>query len=228
MTSGGRELLKWLALLLMTGDHIVTVFRLGYVPVVSELGRVAFPVFALVMAYNLAHPGADVGKSARRLALWGLVATPAAVLAFGQALPFNVLLTFAASAGCIWALERRQWALAALLCVAAPAVLDYAWPGVWLVLAAWAWFKNHGRRMHFLLGSWDWRRQRLYLVLPIWVWACMGLLCLYNGNGWALLALPMMMLGELSASIPRAGRAFYAYYVGHLALLVALAAIVAG
>ncbi len=226
MTIGGRELLKWLALVLMTGDHIVSVFGLGYVPVVSELGRVAFPVFALVMAYNLAQPGADAGKSTRRLALWGLVATPAATLAFGQALPLNVLLTFAAAAGCIWALERRQWALAAVLCVVTPVALDYAWPGVWLVLAAWAWFKNHGRRMHFLLGSWDWRRQRLYLVLPIWVWACMGLLCLYNGNGWALLALPVMALGEQSARIPRAGKAFYAYYVGHLALLVVLAAIV--
>lgn len=226
MTSGGRELLKWFALVLMTGDHVVTVFGLRYVPVVSELGRVAFPVFALVMAYNLAQPDADAGKSAKRLALWGLIATPAAALAFGQVLPLNVLLTFAAAAGCIWALERRHWALAAILCVAAPAALDYAWPGVWLVLAAWTWFKNHGRRMHFLLGSWDWRRQQLYLVLPIWTWACMVLLCLYNGNGWALLALPVMILGELSARIPRAGRAFYAYYVGHLALLVVLAAIV--
>ncbi|MEN5339931.1 TraX family protein [Stenotrophomonas sp. TWI143] len=228
MTSGGRELLKWLALVLMTGDHIVTVFGLGYVPGVSQLGRVAFPVFALVMAYNLAQPGADAAKSARRLALWGLVASPAAVLAFGQALPFNVLLTFAAAAGCIWALERRHWALAALLCFAAPVALDYTWPGVWLVLAAWAWFKNHGRRMHFLLGSWDFRRQRLYLVLPIWVWACMGLLCLYNGNGWALLAMPVMALGEVSARVPRAGRVFYVYYVGHLTLLVVLAAIVGG
>lgn len=226
MTSGGRELLKWLALVLMTGDHVVTVFGLGHVPVVSQLGRVAFPVFALVMAYNLAQPGADAGKSARRLALWGLVATPAAVLAFGQALPLNVLLTFAAAAGCIWALERRQWALGALLCIVAPVALDYAWPGVWLVLAAWAWFKNHGNRPHFLLGSWDWRRQRLYLVLPIWVWACMGLLCLYNGNGWALLALPVIVLGALPARIPRSGRAFYAYYVGHLAILVVLAAMV--
>ncbi|SET24721.1 TraX family protein [Stenotrophomonas indicatrix] len=228
MTSGGRELLKWIALVLMTGDHVLTIFGFGYVPVVFELGRVAFPVFALVMAYNLAQPSADAGKSARRLALWGLVATPAAALAFGQILPLNVLLTFAVAAGAIWALERRQWALAALLCIVAPAVLDYAWPGVWLVLAAWAWFKNHGRRMHFLLGSWDWRRQRLYLVLPICVWACMGLLCLYNGNAWALLALPVMILGEVSAGIPRTGRVFYGYYVGHLALLAVLAAIVGG
>ena len=64
------------------------------------------------------------------------------------------------------------------------------------------------------------------MVLPIWVWACMGLLCLYNGNGWALLALPVMALGELPARIPRSGRTFYAYYVGHLGLLVVLAAIV--
>ncbi len=43
----------------------------GYVPVVSELGRIAFPLFALVMACNLAQPGADLRKSIRRLALWG-------------------------------------------------------------------------------------------------------------------------------------------------------------
>lgn len=225
MTSGGRELLKWIALVLMTGDHVLTVLGLGHVPVVSELGRVAFPVFALVMAYNLAQPGADSGKSARRLALWGLIATPVATLAFGQVLPLNVLLTFATAAGGIWALERRQWALATLLALLAPVALDYAWPGVWLVLAAWAWFKNHGRRMHFLLGTWDWRRQRLYLVLPVWVWACMGLLCLYNGNGWALLALPVLMLGELPTRIPRVGRVFYVYYVSHLALLACVMAL---
>ncbi|MCO5735585.1 MULTISPECIES: TraX family protein [Stenotrophomonas maltophilia group] len=208
MTSGGRELLKWLALVLMTGDHVLTVFGLGYVPVVSELGRVAFPVFALVMAYNLAQDGADAGKSARRLAAWGLVATPAAMLAFGQVLPLNVLFTFAAAAGCIWALERRQWALAALLGIVAPVALDYAWPGVWLVLAAWHWYRGRGGR-------------------PWLVWGCMGLVCAYNGNGWALLALPALRLAHFDWSIPRSGRAFYAYYVGHLALLVVLAAIVA-
>jgi hypothetical protein len=225
VTSSARELLKWLAVMLMTGDHVAKVIYGGYVPGLSEAGRVAFPLFALVMAYNLAQPGADVAKSVRRLALWGVIAQPVHALVFGYWLPLNILLTFAAAAGCIWALERRHWALAALLCFAAPVALDYAWPGVWLVLAAWAWFKNHGRSMHFLLGSWDFRRERLYLVLPIWVWACMGLLCLYNGNGWALLALPVMALGELSARIPRAGRVFYVYYVAHLACIGLLAPI---
>lgn len=205
MTSGGRELLKWLALVLMTGDHVLKVFGLGYVSVVSELGRVAFPVFALVMAYNLAQPGADAAKSARRLALWGVVATPAAVLAFGQWLPLNVLLTFAAAAGVVWAIERRQWVIVILLAVLAPTVLDYAWPGVWLVLAGWWWYRGQG--MH-----------------PWPVLFCMGLLCLYNGNAWAFLAIPALRLGHLSVRVPRSGRAFYWYYVGHLLAFSALSA----
>ena len=226
MTSGGRELLKWIALLLMTGDHVISVFGLGYVPVVSELGRAAFPVFALVMAYNLAQPRVDAGRASMRLALWGLVATPIAYFAFRSLLPLNVLFTFSCAAAAIWAYERRQWLLAALLALVVPVFLDYAWPGVWLVFFAWAWFGNHGRRMHFLLGSWDWRRHRLYLVLPVWVWCCMALLCWYNGNAWALLAIPLLMLAELNWRIPRAGRFFYGYYVGHLALLATLAAFV--
>ncbi|MBO1750052.1 TraX family protein [Stenotrophomonas indicatrix] len=200
MTSGGRELLKWIALVLMTGDHVLTVFGLGYVPVVSELGRIAFPVFALVMAYNLGQLGADAGKSARRLVLWGLIATPAATLAFGQILPLNVLLTFAAGAAGILALERRQWVLAALLALVAPVALDYAWPGVWLVLAGWGWYRGQGGQ-------------------PWLVWGCMGLLCLYNGNAWALLAIPLLRLGHFDVAIPRLGRVFYGYYVAHLAVL---------
>jgi len=200
MTSGGRELLKWIALALMTGDHMLTVFGLGYVPVVSELGRIAFPVFALVMAYNLAQPGADAGRLARRLVLWGLAASPVATLAFGQILPLNVLLTFAAAAGGIWALERHQWGLAVLLALVAPVALDYAWPGVWLVLAGWRWYRGRGGQ-------------------PWLVWGCMGLLCLYNGNAWALLAIPLLRLGHFDVAIPRLGRVFYGYYVAHLAAL---------
>lgn len=204
MTSGGRELLKWLALVLMTGDHVVTVFGLTYVPVVSELGRVAFPLFSMVMAFNLAQPGADAAKSARRLAVWGIATTPVAVLAFGQLVPLNVLLTFAVAAAGVWAIERRYWPLTASLAVIAPVWLDYAWPGVWLVLAGWRWYRGQGTR-------------------PWLVWVCMGLLCAYNGNAWALLAIPVLRLGHLNIPVPRTGRVFYWYYVGHLAVLVLLA-----
>ncbi len=219
MSSGGRELLKWIALLLMTGDHILKVLGIGYVPVVAELGRVAFPVFALVMAYNLGQPGADAGRTAKRLAFWGLVASPAAYFAFGTVLPLNVLLTFAVAAAAIAAYERRQWLLVAVLAFAVPLVLDYAWPGVWLVMEAWFWFSGYGRRVRSVFGLWD----PMATAFPFWLWACMGLLCWYNGNAWALLALPVLLLAEHDWSIPRVGRFFYVYYVAHLALLALIA-----
>lgn len=75
MTSGGREFLKWLAAVFMTGDHALKILGLGYVPGIAELGRVAFPLFALVLAYNLAKPNADIEKSVKRLFLWGIIAT---------------------------------------------------------------------------------------------------------------------------------------------------------
>ncbi|MBD8634467.1 TraX family protein [Stenotrophomonas sp. CFBP 13725] len=221
MTSGGRELLKWIAVLLMTGDHVTKVLELGYVPVATELGRVAFPLFALVLSYNLALPGTDLVKSIRRLFAWGLVATPVAFMAFGELLPLNVLVTFSVGSTAIWSIERRNWPVAAFAMLIAPLVVDYGFPGVWLVVAAHSWFRQHGKRMHWLLGCWDFRRSRLYLVLPVWIWICMALLCLYNGNAWALLALPLMQLGELSWTIPRTRWAFYAYYVGHLVVLTA-------
>ncbi|TKW70533.1 MAG: conjugal transfer protein, partial [Bradyrhizobium icense] len=109
MTSSAREVLKWLAVVLMTCDHAAKVIYGGYVPGLSEAGRVAFPLFALVMAYNLAQPGADAVKSVRRLGMWGLIAQPAHALAFGYWLPLNILLTFALCAAAIYAAGQRRW-----------------------------------------------------------------------------------------------------------------------
>lgn len=198
MTSGGRELLKWIAVALMTGDHVIKVFDLGYVPVVSELGRAAFPIFGLVMAYNLAQPGCDIVKSVRRLALWGLIAQPAHALAFGHLLPLNVLFSFAIAAAVIWAIRCRQWVVLALTASAAPAFVDYNWLGAAFVVFAWLAFV--------------WRA-------PLMLIAAFIAICIFNLNGWALLAIPISILGFREWNVPRTRWAFYAYYVTHLFVL---------
>jgi hypothetical protein len=202
MTSGGRELLKWIAVLLMTGDHVIKVFDLGYVPGVSELGRAAFPLFGLVMAFNLAQPECDVAKSVRRLSIWGLLAQPGHALAFGYWLPVNVLFSFAVSASVIWAVRARQWALVALLAGVLPAFVDYNWLGMFFVVGAWLAF-------HL--------RQPLMFV-PGFI-----ALCIFNLNGWALLEIPIWALGVAKIDVPRTGRSFYVYYVGHLLALGVIA-----
>ncbi|MFW9572545.1 conjugal transfer protein [Xanthomonas euvesicatoria] len=205
MTSSGREALKWIALVLMTGDHVAKVLFGGYVPVLSELGRIAFPVFALVMAYNLAQPRADYAKSVLRLAGWGLLAQPFHAWAFGYWLPLNVLLTFAVAALLIWTVETRHWLYAAVAGVVLPLVIDYQWIGVWLVLAAWAWFRTG--RVEAFAG----------------VLAMVAALCWYNGNVWALAALPVLALGYVWWPLPRLRWAFYGYYVVHLAVIAFVA-----
>lgn len=205
MTSSARELLKWLAVILMTGDHVAKVICGGYVPGLSEAGRVAFPLFALVMAYNLAQPGADVGKSVRRLALWGVIAQPVHALAFGYWLPLNILLTFSLSALVIYAVQRREGSVVVMTAGVLPLVVDYQWAGVGFVLLAWLAFK----------------RRQSWLLVPAFV-----AICWFNGNLWALVALPVAVsLSRVSWSVPRGRWAFYGYYVAHLACIGLMAPI---
>ncbi|MDV5766274.1 TraX family protein [Stenotrophomonas maltophilia] len=205
MTSSARELLKWLAVILMTGDHVAKVIYGGYVPGLSEAGRVAFPLFALVMAYNLAQPGADLGKSVRRLALWGVIAQPVHALAFGYWLPLNILFTFSLSALVIYAVERRESSVVVMAAGGLPLVVDYQWAGVGFVLLAWVAF----------------HRRRHWLLVPAF-----AAICWFNGNLWALAAIPVAVsLSRVAWPVPRGRWAFYVYYVAHLACIGLLAPI---
>lgn len=205
MTSSAREFLKWLAVILMTGDHVAKVIYGGYVSGLSEAGRVAFPLFALVMAYNLAQPGADVVKSVRRLALWGTIAQPVHALTFGYWLPLNILLTFALCAAAVYAAGQRKWIVLALATAILPLFVDYQWAGVGFVLLAWLGFRT-GR--------------------PLLALAAFAPLSAFNGNLWALAAIPVAVwLSHATWAVPRGRWAFYGYYVAHLACLALLAPI---
>ena len=58
VSNGTIEGLKWVGLLLMTGDHVNKYLFAERLPGLSELGRLAMPIFGFVLAYNLARPGA--------------------------------------------------------------------------------------------------------------------------------------------------------------------------
>lgn len=203
LSSGSIEALKWLGVVLMTGDHINTVFFARGVPILYDLGRIAFPLFALVMAYNLARPGADSLRSAQRLAVFALVTTPAYVYSVGggHLVPFNVLYTFAAAALVVYLSPRQPFAALAVF-VLAGAVVDYGWPGLGLIVAGTNYFAT---------------RSRLAAVATL---LALASLVLINGNFWALAAAPVVAIASLSApALKRAPRAFYGYYLGHLTLL---------
>lgn len=212
-TSGTVEALKWLALASMLVDHTNKVLfdsHLGEWATV--IGRLAFPLFAVVMGYNLARPHADPEKLAKRLSIAGALVTPVYGLLFGW-WPLNVLWTFAAAALVTAVHDRASflplgagtgrvpWALIVL----AGCFVDYLLPGLCLVLAVRAYTRRPG--VWPLLGC----------------TLALGGVCVLNGNAWALLALPVVwLLQQTSPVVPRLRWAFYAAYPLHLVVLVLL------
>jgi hypothetical protein len=205
MTSGGREVLKWVALLLMTGDHVDKALLHGSAPWLGEAGRVVFPIFAFVLAWNLHHgsPGSRAA-SVRRLVIAGLLVQPLHALVFGFWIPATILFTLALGIF-VADPEKPAWIRAAVFLVASFFV-DYQWAGVLLVAACFYVIRH--------LDGWRAWAALALAVLP---------LCLFNGNAWALLALPLLWwFGTLPEEIPRHRWTFLGFYAAHLAVLAVM------
>lgn len=209
---GTIEALKWLALVLMFGDHVNKYLFDARLPMLFEAGRLCMPIFAVLLGCNLARPGAVEGgaawRTAKRLLIFGALACiPGALLGsavIGGWWPLNVLFELAVLAGVIHLAGHGRIALAALLFVFGGTLAEFWWPAIALGLAAW----GHARRPR-------WTMLLLGLV------ACAAL-ALINGNHWALAALPLLALAtRIELPVARRRDWFYWFYPLHLAALAA-------
>lgn len=79
IADGTVEALKWLGLVLMTLDHVNKYALHERVPALFYAGRLAMPIFAFVLAFNLARPGrlasGAYGRVALRLGAFGALAS---------------------------------------------------------------------------------------------------------------------------------------------------------
>ncbi len=212
IASGTMEAIKWLALGLMTIDHINKYLYGGKVALMFAMGRATVPLFAFVLAYNLARPGAFEGgvyqRVMTRLALVGALAT-IPFIALGNVIagwwPLNVMAMLLVATACLYFHQRGGTGngLAAIaLFVLGGALVEFAWFGVAMLIAAWCYCR---RPSWWTLGAWIAATAALY---PI------------NQNLWALAAFPIMLAApRISLRVPRAKTVFYAYYPLHLAAL---------
>ncbi|WP_010101405.1 TraX family protein [Verminephrobacter aporrectodeae] len=74
VADGTCEGLKWLALALMTGDHVNKYLFNATLPVLFEAGRLALPIFVFVLACNLARPGTCPAGTAAACCAWAFSA----------------------------------------------------------------------------------------------------------------------------------------------------------
>ena len=190
ISDGTLEAIKWLALALMTADHINKYLLHEGVPALYAIGRVAMPLFVFVLAYNLARPNAfdngSVQRSMRRLLLAGVVASvPYAALGVVAGWwPLNILFTLLASVTIIALLHQggaRFTALAAVVFLVAGAVVEFWWPALALGVACWAYVKRPTPGRLALVAM------ALVTLAPI------------NRNLWTLLALPVIVVAHMYA-----------------------------
>lgn len=201
LTSAGKEWLKWLALVAMTADHVDKVIFAGQLPALSAFGRLAFPIFAVVLVGNLqGRQRQALDRAFSRLLVAGLLVQWPYMVAFDRMLPLNTLWTLAAG---VWLLgDRPRWAVA-LVFLLGGFVLDYSWPGLLVMAAAAFWCRSGGT-----LAGWA--------VLA----AAIATLAWLNGNHWALATLPLFWLATRTpGALPRWRWLFLGYYVAHIAVL---------
>ena len=214
--NGTLEAIKWLALLLMTGDHI-NKYALGDgSAVLFAFGRLVMPLFGFVLAYNLARPGAAdsgmYGRLAKRLAIFGAISSPA-FIALGGVVdgwwPLNIFFTLLVTTACAWCFfegggwQRKLLGLA-VLAIGGSSV-EFWWAAIMMDLALVGWFKSGGRAWWMAVAV-----AAAFLLWPV------------NHDEWALAAFPLMLAApHIKLRIPRIRWAFYAYYPALLYALLA-------
>ncbi|WP_235505856.1 TraX family protein [Variovorax sp. Root411] len=208
ISGGSLEALKWVGLVLMTGDHVNKYLLQDASPTLYALGRMVMPLFGFALMANLARPGAfEAGihlRVMRRLAVFALLATPAFVRLVGW-WPLNILVTLGLATLIVWLLEcggavARVAALIAFLI--GGALVEFWWPALLCCL-----------------GAWGFARRPDAVRMLLWALAAASL-SVVNGNFSALAVLPLI-LGARHVDIPlrRCRWVFYAYYPAHLSLI---------
>jgi TraX protein len=148
-TSGALEVHKLAALVAMVCDHANKYALNGAYPTMEHIGRLAFPLFALVVAANLRWNSSDPQRYFMRLAVWGVASQAIYIWATGRT-DLNTLLTLGIGVQLVLAVEalRQHSSVASVLwlmvVIVATWACDYRLTGPLLVLLFHGWFARPG------------------------------------------------------------------------------------
>jgi len=199
--------LKVVAILSMTIDHVGAIL-LPDVVWLRFIGRIAFPLFAYQLVIGYIHTS-NLRRYALRLGLWGLIAQPVYMIAFGvRPWELNIFATLLLGLLAMWGWDRHRWWAVALAILPPLAQLwlpqvgpDYGVYGVALCLVSFVLVNDRGMlvRSHALL----------HILAAALLWPA---------QVWALVSIPFILVPP-RVHLHRLQGFFYAYYPAHLAVL---------
>lgn len=212
LSSGQQEFLKVVAVGTMILDHVNRLLYVSAVPAFTLIGRSAFPLFAFLVAYNIACRGVTPRRYFLPLLVTGAVSQFFYVQAFGVS-QLNILFTLLASTLSLelYLVLRRQGMgrSGAVAMAAAPLTTfgpfcEYGVAGTLLPCLFYAWLKRPNSKSTALMLLGVLAANRFSPLAPFGLLAVALL--------FAVRAQPM--------TLPRLPRwFFYTVYPGHIALL---------
>lgn len=218
LSSGQLDVLKACAFVLMVLDHVNRGFFGGAQTWMASCGKLAFPIFAVIFAYNLANHCSTHARFIARTIVFGCIAQWPFMQLAGVGLIngycVNILFVFLLA----WAI-RYSWNSGGAGLVVAPFLFvigslvatsaSFSWAGLALILLLASWFKRGG----LLLG-----------VLSI-----AAMVSIAPSSWWVTPVAILVIAGvKESAVVARLNRFLppyflYIAYAGHLWLIVLLA-----
>jgi hypothetical protein len=215
-SEGALEAAKWIALVAMTFDHVNTYLLHEAQHWMYQVGRLAMPLFGIVLAAHLAGPGAlerdgRAARMSRRLLTFALLAQIPFTLLRGGPWPPTLLNTMFLLQLVVVFLRlragqaRAQRAVAWIALVVCGAVVEFWWVGAAVILCTRSWLIQPCVDRALATG--------LAFVA----------LCLLTMSAVPLLA-PCIVwaLDRWRVAVPRLRHAFYVCYPLHFAVLLAL------
>lgn len=212
LTSPQQELLKWLAVATMTLDHANRSLW-PYQDWAFAIGRLAFPLFVFLLAYNTTVRAVSARRYLLPLLVFGTLSQPPVVAFFERGwLPLNILFTLLLGVTFLevvrWLSQRLPkplvWSLALVVWIGLGLVVEYGPMGVFLVPATQTFLARPTFPKAVLVGG---------LVLAA---------NLFTPASFVPLLVPFLVWGVTRLPVVRVWRSrwfFYAFYPLHLTLL---------
>lgn len=212
LSSKQQETLKYIAIISMVADHANTILWDRGLDSLFAFGRLAFPLFCFLLAYNYVYRSQQPKRWLQRLWLMAIVTQPIFMWAFGH-WQGNIFFTLALGLSLSVVIDRFRlstqhktivYGLLALAIFLAGSFVEYFQAGVIAVPLLVYWLRRRDNSI-LILALFNFMAANFFLPQSIFVVLAFGLI-------------PLILL--LNIAVPRLPRFwYYSFYPAHLLVL---------